>query len=434
MTLRPQTLLTRAFLLITALILLSIFTLAWMFRHASEAPRAQQNAQLVVSTINLTRAAILSAAPQWRGALLAELRAAEGMRVEIAEPTDAMTALETDTRELTLMVAQVRAKLGQDTRFASQRHGIADLWVSFRIGEDEFWVAIPRTRVEQPMSRMILLFGAVALGFALIGAYLIARQVALPLKRLSQAAQQLGQGKAHSPLPENGTQEMATVSHAFNQMSADLAANERERALVLAGISHDLRTPLTRIRLAAEMSQDEQLRNDLHADVTQMDGIIQQFLDYARLDAHELAQHCDVAALVQEVAHPYTTRAHSLRLDLSAFAPQNVRPLILKRAVANLLENALKYGGGEIDVRLHHDATHFFISVSDRGEGISSEHLESAKRPFVRLESARSDASGSGLGLAIVERAAQTHQGQLTLAQREGGGLVATLQIPFSTL
>ncbi len=432
MTLPPKTLLTRAFLLITALILLSIFTLAWMFRHASEAPRAQQNAQLVVSTINLTRAAILSAAPQWRGALLAELRAAEGMRVEIAESTDAMTALETNTRELTLMVAQVRAKLGQDTRFASQRHGIADLWVSFRIGEDEFWVAIPRTRVEQPMSRMILLFGAVALGFALIGAYLIARQVALPLKRLSQAAQQLGQGKTHSPLPENGTQEMATVSHAFNQMSADLAANERERALVLAGISHDLRTPLTRIRLAAEISQDEHLRNDLHADVTQMDGIIQQFLDYARLDAHEIAQRCDVAELVQEAVHPYTTRAHSLHLDLSTFVPQNVRPLILKRAVANLLENALKYGGGEIDVCLHHDAMQFFISVSDRGEGISSEHLESVKRPFVRLESARSDASGSGLGLAIVERAAQTHQGQLTLGQREGGGLVATLEIPLT--
>ena len=434
MKLIPSTLLTRAFLLITALIVLSILTLAWMFRQASEAPRAQQNAQLVVSTINLTRAAILSAAPQWRGALLAELRAAEGMRVEIAEPTDAMTALETNTRELTLMVAQVRAKLGQDTRFAAQRHGIADLWVSFRIGEDEFWVAIPRTRVEQPMSRMIILFGAVALGFALMGAYLIARQVTLPLKRLSQAAQQLGQGKTHITLPENGTQEMATVSHAFNQMSADLAANERERALVLAGISHDLRTPLTRIRLAAEMSHDELLRNDLNADVTQMDGIIQQFLDYARLDSHELAERCDVAALLQEVAQPYTTRALSLHLDLSLLAPQPVRPLILKRAVANLLENALKYGGGEIDVRLHHDAQQFFISVSDRGVGIATDQLETAKRPFVRLDSARSDASGSGLGLAIVERAAQAHQGRLVLAQGEGGGLVATLELPLGHL
>lgn len=432
MTFMPKTLLTRAFVLITALILLSILSLAWMFRQASEAPRAQQKAQLVVSTINLTRAAILSAAPQWRGALLAELREAEGMRVEIAEPADAMTALETDTRELALMVTQVRAKLGQDTRFASERHGVKDLWVSFDLGEDEFWVAIPRTRVEQPMSRMLLLFGTVALAFALIGAYLIARQVTLPLKRLAQAAQQLGQGKTHTPLAETGTQEIATVSHAFNQMSADLQSNERERALVLAGISHDLRTPLTRIRLAAEMSHDELLRNDLNADVTQMDGIIQQFLDYARLDTHEASELRDVPALIHEIAQPYVARASSLTFNLQTLPPQSVRPLILKRALANLLENALKYGGGEIDVSLQHDAQQFFIHVSDCGTGIPTEQLESAKRPFVRLQSARSDASGSGLGLAIVERAAQAHQGRLVLAQREGGGLVATLQIPIA--
>jgi two-component system osmolarity sensor histidine kinase EnvZ len=100
--------------------------------------------------------------------------------------------------------------------------------------------------------------------------------------------------------------------------------------------------------------------------------------------------------------------------------------------LANLLENALKYGGGEIDVSLQHDAQQFFIHVSDCGSGIPTEQLESAKRPFVRLQSARSDSSGSGLGLAIVERAAQAHQGRLVLAQREGGGLMATLQIPIT--
>ena len=432
MTLIPKSLLTRAFLLIIALILLSLTTLAWMFQQASEAPRAQQNAQLVVSTINLTRAAILSAAPRWRAALLAELREAEGMRVEIAEPTDVMTTLEINSHELELMVEQVRAKLGKETHFASDRHGIKDLWVNFHIGTDEFWVAIPRTRVEQAMSRMIPLFGAVTLLFAMIGAYLIARQVTLPLKRLSQAALKIGQGQTHTPLPETGTQEIATVSHAFNQMSADLQSNERERALVLAGISHDLRTPLARIRLAAELSDDESLRDGLNADVTQMDGIIQQFLDYARLDAQESTTSTNLADLVNEVARHYKSHTPPIRIELQALAPQSVRPMLLKRALSNLLDNAIKYGDGVITVRLRQAGQFIELSVSDQGAGIPHEHLESAKRPFVRLESARSDATGSGLGLAIVERAAKAHQGELLLTTREGKGLLATLRLPLA--
>lgn len=431
MTLFPKTLLTRAFFLITALILLSIITLAWVFRQASEAPRAQQKAQLVVSTINLTRAAILSAAPQWRGALLAELREAEGMRVEISEPTDTSTTLDETTTELRLMTEAVRTKLGKQTHFASTRNGIDDLWVSFYIGQDEFWVAIPRTRIEQPMSRILLLGGGVAFIFALLGAYLIARQVARPLQRLSEAAQQIGQGRSLSPLAEVGTHEIVTVSRAFNQMSSDLEANEKERALVLAGISHDLRTPLARMRIAAELSKDESLRNDIEADVIQMDSIIQQFLDYARLDAHEQIVTTDLSALVSEVTQRYA--AHLVSTELITLAPQDVRPTLLKRALSNLLDNAVKYGDGQIEVSLQQAGKSIEITVSDRGAGIPHEQLESAKRPFVRLESARSDASGSGLGLAIVERAAKAHHGELILATREGGGLIATLRLPLKS-
>ncbi len=425
----PKTLLIRSFLLISALIALSLATLVWVFRQASEAPRAQQKAQLVVSTINLTRAAILSAAPQWRGALLAELREAEGMRVEIGEPTDTSTPLDEARTELHLMMEAVRAKLGKETHFASTRNGIDDLWVSFHIGQDEFWVAIPRTRIEQPMSRILLLGGGVAFVFALLGAYLIARQVARPLQRLSKAAQQIGQGRSLTPLPEVGTQEIVAVSRAFNQMSFDLETNDKERALVLAGISHDLRTPLARMRIAAELSKDESLRADIEADVMQMDGIIQQFLDYARLDAQEQPVLTDLAALVSEVAQRY--ESHAICITLAELPLQNVRPTLLKRALSNLLDNAVKYGDGEIAVNLRQAENLIELSVSDRGAGIPHEHLESVLRPFVRLESARSDASGSGLGLAIVERAARAHHGDLILAARDGGGLTATLRLPL---
>jgi two-component system osmolarity sensor histidine kinase EnvZ len=428
----PKTLLARAFLLIVVLIVLALTSSLVIFRHVQEEPRARQMAQLVVSVVNLTRAAVLSAAPEWRGALLDELDEAEGLRVQPAEGGDVLQPLSDNTPELHRMMGKVRDKLGANTRFAAQRNGVEALWVSFFIGNEEFWVAVPRERVERPPSQHLLVWGGVVLLFALFGAYFIARQVAHPLKRLAQAAQQLGQGATPQPLLEQGAQEIAAVARAFNQMSADLAANERERALVLAGISHDLRTPLARVRLAAEMTGDATLREGLTADVEQMDAVIGQFLDYARLDENEVPVQTDIAALVQEVAQRFSAQARSLVLEVQPVHPIFIRPLLLKRALGNLLDNAVKYGGGEIAVQLRQEGEKAVLAVSDRGAGIPAAQREAVKRPFVRLEGARSDADGSGLGMAIVERAARLHGGELVLEAREGGGLVAKLVLPIN--
>ncbi|MDD2914886.1 MAG: ATP-binding protein [Gallionella sp.] len=428
----PKTLLARSFLLIVVLIVLSLAASVAIFRHVEQQPRSLQMAQLVVSVVNLTRAAVLSAAPEWRSALLSELAESEGLRVQMAEPSDALEALPEHPPELRMMAEKVRASLGGNTRFAAQRNGVEALWVSFFIGQQEFWVALPRERVEHPVSQVLLVWGSVVLALALLGAYFIARQVAGPLKRLAQAAQQLGQGAMPQPLTESGAQEIAAVSRAFNQMSADLAANERERALVLAGISHDLRTPLARVRLAAELSADESLRDGLAADVEQMDAVIRQFLDYARLDENEAAVATDVRALVEEVAQRFAAQAKSLVLELQPVPPLYVRPLLLKRALSNLLENAVKYGGGEITVRFAQDGNRVVLAVLDRGAGLPAAQRDAAKRPFVRLESARSDATGSGLGLAIVERAARLHGGEFYLEDRDGGGLVAKLVLSLA--
>lgn len=430
MKLFPKTLLGRAFLLIVVLIALSLAAAVEIFRHAVQEPRAKQMAQFVVSTVNLTRAAVLSSAPEWRGALLAELRDEEGMRIQLADATDVLEPMPDRPPELHEMMEEVRERLGDKTRFASWRNGEEALWVSFHIGSDEFWLALPRERIEHPLSEALLAWGGMVLLLALLGAYFIARQVAHPLKKLAQAAQQVGEGKMPAPLPEQGAQEVATVSRAFNRMSSDLAANERERALVLAGISHDLRTPLARVRIAAELTADASLREGLVADVEQMDSVIQQFLDYARLDESEAAVSVDVVALTKEVAQCFAAQAKSLELDLQPLPSIPVRPLLLKRALSNLLDNAIKYGGGEITVTLRsmHDGVE--LSVADRGAGIPDGQREAVKRPFMRLQAARSDAGGSGLGLAIVERAARLHGGEFHLEQREGGGLVARLTLP----
>jgi len=175
------------------------------------------------------------------------------------------------------------------------------------------------------------------------------------------------------------------------------------------------------------MSSDEFLRSGIVADVDQMDEVIQQFLDYARLDENEAAVMTDVTALVSEVAQRYVTSAQSLTLDLQPGLSLAVRPLLLKRALDNLLDNAVKYGGGAIGVQLKQTGGAVILSVSDSGPGILPDQRDFAKRPFVRLQAARSDTTGSGLGLAIVERAARLHGGELMLEQNATGGLLVKL-------
>ena len=420
-----MSLLSRAFLLIVVLIVLSLYASLTIFRHVQEKPRSQQMAQLVATVVNLTRAAVLSAAPEWRGALLEELAEAEGLEVQMADSSDVLEPLPNHPPELQMMVAQVRERLGSETRFAAERNGVSALWVSFFIGSEEFWIAVPSERMQHPLSHQLLMWGGVVLLLALIGAYLIARQVVRPLQRLALAAQALGKGTVPQALPEDGAREIASVSRAFNQMSNDLAANERERTLVLAGISHDLRTPLTRVRLAAEMSGDDALRDGLIEDVEQMDEVIQQFLDYARLDESEACVATDVSALVREVVQRYASNTPQLAIQSGVNA--ELRPQLLKRALVNLLDNAVKYGAGEIKISLKQDAGHVLLSVEDNGSGIPLAQRDYAKRPFVRLQEARSDSSGAGLGLAIVERVAKMHGGELRLEDSELGGLLARL-------
>jgi two-component system osmolarity sensor histidine kinase EnvZ len=435
MKLLPRSLLWRTFLLVALLMVLSVAAWFAIFSTYEREPRARQLAQTLVSVANLTRAALVSARPGARRELLRDLSDREGIRIYPADAADRVEPLP-DRAFLRRVEELVREQLGPATLLALEREGERALFVNFRIDdgdEGEYWLALPRERIERIFPLSWIGWGVAALLLSLAGAWFIVFRITRPLKALQQAAGKVGGGETPARLDESGPTELATVARAFNQMSADLAQIDQDRALILAGISHDLRTPLTRLRMGIEMAADAELAEGMTADIEEMDKTIGQFLDFARSEGGETPQEVDLGGLLTEIAGQYRRRGFAVEFAVPP-APTPVpacgaRPQALRRAVSNLIDNALRHAGREAPVELALDSGggDFGIEVRDRGPGIPQDHVERLKRPFARLDAARSNAVGAGLGLAIVDRIARSHNGRLELLARPGGGLVARL-------
>ncbi len=423
-----MSLFARSFLLIALLILASAAATVQLYRVYEREPRARELAQQTVSIVNLTRAALVNADPVLRRNLLIEINEREGIRLapltggEVLEPLPGEALFE-------LVSRRIKQALGEQTRFAYARDRVEGFWVSFSIDEDEYWVMLPRERFEPPFGLEWLSGGLALLGLALAGAWLIASTLSRPLGAIAAAAREVGRGQPPAPLAETGPTEMRTVSVAFNRMAGDLAAMERERAMVLAGISHDLRTPLSRLRLAIEMSgADRETIEGMGADVKDMDKIISQFLTFARGEDEPRVEG-DLNALVAAIVEGYRKRDQSVVLSSGNLPALRFAPLAVRRALTNLIDNALHYAGGMVEVGTRQEGAMVLVEVLDRGPGVPDSELERLKRPFTRLNEARSGGGGAGLGLAIVERIARAHGGRFELAVREGGGLVARLGV-----
>jgi len=426
-----MTLFWRSFLLIAALIVVSVLASFQISRVYEREPRARELAQQAVTVVNLTRAALVNADPVLRRELLLELNEREGIRIYPVTNEEKLVPLRPQ-RMLDRVATLVRAQQGPGTRFAASRDGMRGFWVSFYIDEDEFWVMLPRERFEPDFGLGWLGWGAALLALALLGAWLIASRLSRPLAGLAEAARRIGRGDVPAPLAEDGERELRTVQSAFNRMTGDLASMERERAMVLAGISHDLRTPLSRLRLAVEMSgADPATAEGMNADIGEMDQVIGQFLDFARGDA-EQREPVQVDLLADEVAAHFAKLGKPVRRTGISGATIQAARMALHRALMNLVENALRYAGGEIEVQAAARGGEVLLEVLDRGPGIPEGEVERLKRPFTRLDEARSGQGGAGLGLAIVERVARAHGGRFELASREGGGLAARLILPAS--
>lgn len=427
----------RTFFLLSLLLVGSIVAWLQTFRQLEFEPRAVQTAQQIASLVNLSRAALVHADPIARVSLIKTLADQEGVRILPREPTDRFASLTGSAMDRRI-VDELVGRLGTGTLMASSVNGEQGLWIGFKIEQDSYWMLMDSTRFSQVGGRTWLVWLITAAALSLAGAAVIARLINRPLKQLSFAASRVRDGDFDaSRLDEKAvTSEIREVNIGFNRMAQQLAKIEQDRAVMLAGISHDLRTPLARLRLETEMSVvDEDARAHMAADIDQLDAIIDKFLDYARPDHAELKP-----VMLNDVVEAcvYAVRDQpDIRVNVDL--PKNLEVLAdeveLARVVSNLLENARRYGKtpetgiAVIDVAARARNEWVLLKVRDHGMGVSPDALPNLIKPFFRGDAARTAATGAGLGLAIVDKTVQRMGGIFALANTTSGGLAAHIKL-----
>ena len=453
----------RTFVLLVLLILASSLVWYFSFKTLESESRAQLSARQISSAVNLTRSSLVHADAIYRTALIKNISDQEGLFIRPREPEDKVAVYAIDNFRLILQ-QELQRRLGIDTVVTDQVNGVPGLWVSFAIQGDQYWLQTDLVRIEALNSQAWLYWIALAIAMSLIGSLVIGGLLNRPLKELSQAANHVRLGHFDRvKLNENVfTTEIHQVNHGFNKMTTQLSKVEIDRTVMLAGISHDLRTPLARLRLETELSvADSDARHEMSQDIEQINAILGKFLDYARPHVSQL-QVVNLATVVSAAAQVVNISAkdaqdivvtHHVAADLQVMADA----VELQRVLTNLLENARRYGKStiypahmlglahvlpvpestysavdeawsptrlfeepvevakvDIDARIEGDWV--LLSVRDHGAGVSPDSLNQLNVPFFRANEARSNVTGTGLGLAIVEKAVQGMQGKLNLS------------------
>ncbi len=426
----------RTFFLLAVLLLGGVFAWVQTFRALEFEPRAVQAAQQIASLVNLSRAALRYADTINRVTVVKTMTDQEAVRVLPREPGDRWEPFESD-RFSRAIADSLRSRLGPGTLVARSVNGVEALWVGFSIEKDAYWLQADPTRVRPLASSTWLLWVSMALLATLLGSAAVARLINKPLRDLSFAASRIGDGEYESRLDENTlTSEIRQVNMGFNRMARELAKVEEDRAVMLAGISHDLRTPLARLRLEAEMSvEDDEAKRNMALDIDQLDAIIDKFMDYARPGEVRLRPvHLSTVVDREMAAFRDTTQiriASRVAIDTKVMADDTE----LGRVLANLFENARRYGRttdtgiARVEVSYARSGPWVILSVRDHGPGVAPEKLSQLTTPFFRGDAARTAATGAGLGLAIVDKAMHRMGGTLELANASEGGLVAHLRL-----
>ncbi len=411
---------------------------AWVqtLRALEFEPRAAQAAEQVAGLVGVARASLQPGDSISRVALLKSINKQGAVTLKLHERSDRWSPLDTD-RWSQRVTEEIRRVLGDGVIVAASVNEQPGLWVGFTIERERWWLRSAAAWSVTPAVSSWSVWVAIALAATLMGSAVIARLINRPLRALSFAASRMREGDLDSRLDENTlTSEIREVNMGFNRMARELAKVEEDRAVMLAGISHDLRTPLARLRLETEMSvADEEARRNMVLDIDQLDAIIDKFLDYARPGETQLRPvHAAQVVERESAAFRDLTQiriSSRLAIDLNVLADETE----LGRVFANLFENARRYGRGNetgiamVEVSYVRSGPWIILSVRDHGPGVAPEKLPELKTPFFRGDAARTAASGAGLGLAIVDKAMQRMGGSLELANAPEGGLLAHLRL-----
>lgn len=284
----------------------------------------------------------------------------------------------------------------------------------------------------EPTRLSAISFIVSAVAVALVTIWAVRNQTRL-LRTLADASERFGRGEKVDPLPTRGPSEVTAATQAFNTMQERLTQFITERMRLLAAVSHDLRTPLTTLRLKAELLSDEEARDDLVTTIEELSGIAEAALAFTRAEADsEPTTELDLAAPVGEVMGEFQLAGADVAGDRIETVLAPCRPVSLKRAIRNLVENAVRYGGSA-RVSIYREGSDAVIDVIDHGPGIPDDRIDDAFKPFVRLEESRNtETGGIGLGLAIALGIVHAHGGTLRLANRPEGGLCARIRLPVS--
>lgn len=334
------------------------------------------------------------------------------------------------------MSDQISAQLGGkvDVRVASG--STYTIWIK-PPQQDNLWISIPMQGIEDANFSPLTVYLLVISILSVAGGWLFVRRMNKPLKALQGAARQVGSGQFPAPLPLEGSTEMIAVTSAFNKMSQGIHQLESDRALMTAGISHDLRTPLTRIRLASEMLPEDQawVKDGIEHDIDDLNGIIDQFIDYARQDQQEASENINVNALIRDLVEARSIQDDtSIELNLAELPSVKLRVVGIKRVLDNLIENAFRYGSPNIVIctEVNHGKRNIMCTIRDYGKGIPEDEIDALFAPFAQGDKARGSV-GSGLGLAITKRIVESHGGNMHFSNHPYGGLQAGFTLPYST-
>ncbi len=415
----------------TALTLAAAFVVfqalaTWVVLQTLILPVAERSADDLAGLIVLSAQTWVELPPETRAAFERELARRHGLRLTTAGAGATAPAPGFAFRR------QIEEALSRRTGDVVELHGVpgtAAAWLELPVGGHDLRVGFfpQRYAVRPPLAAVVVIAAGALL--SLLTALFLVRRITVPLARAAQAARQVGAGQLPEPLPETGPAELAELARRFNTMATEVRELLDNRTTLLGGISHDLRTPMTRLRLNLELLRDDPAPPRIDralADLDAMNRLVAAYLDLARASRAEARSRFDLAALLGELAAeagvPWQT-GPACEIDAG--------PLAVRQILANLIQNALRYAGAPVELALDCGARQVRVQVRDVGPGIPEAQLEKVFRPFYRVEDSRAQATGgTGLGLAIVRQLAEINGWTVTLKNRPSGGIEATLEIP----